>query len=249
MSLPSRGVVTRVFVRSFLIQGSWNYRTMIGTGMAFTLLPVLRRRHRDPQALEGALTRHAERFNAHPYFAGLALGSLTRLEYEDTPEEPMRRFRAAVGGPLGGLGDRVVWATWLPLVALTALVARSLGASAAWTVGLFLIGYNVGHLLLRVWAFRTGLREGRSVAQRLTAARLARRAQLAEAPMLLLAGVLTGLLLVSPAGVGGSGTAWLVACVGAWGVGFGLGARVWRSAAAAVVLLVVGSLAVGAWVR
>ena len=31
--------VLRVFLRSLLIQGSWNYRTLLGTGMAWALLP------------------------------------------------------------------------------------------------------------------------------------------------------------------------------------------------------------------
>jgi len=31
--------VFRVFLRSLLIQGSWNYRTLLGTGMAWALLP------------------------------------------------------------------------------------------------------------------------------------------------------------------------------------------------------------------
>jgi len=31
--------VVRVFLRSLLIQGSWNYRTLLGTGMAWALLP------------------------------------------------------------------------------------------------------------------------------------------------------------------------------------------------------------------
>ena len=68
------------FLRSFLIQGSWNNRTMIGGGFAFALLPILRRVHRgDPEAFREALQRHSEHFNAHPYLANLALGAASRM--------------------------------------------------------------------------------------------------------------------------------------------------------------------------
>ena len=34
-------VSSRVLLRSLLVQGSWNYETLIGTGFAFTIVPVL----------------------------------------------------------------------------------------------------------------------------------------------------------------------------------------------------------------
>jgi hypothetical protein len=42
----ARGV-WHVFLRSFAIQGSWNYRTLQGSGFAFALMPVLRYVHGD----------------------------------------------------------------------------------------------------------------------------------------------------------------------------------------------------------
>ena len=93
------------FLRSFLIQGSWNNRTMIGGGFAFALLPILRRIYRgDPEAFKESLQRHSEHFNAHPYLANLALGAASRMEEEGRDPEEIRRFKLAVRGALGKHG-------------------------------------------------------------------------------------------------------------------------------------------------
>ena len=42
-----------MILRSFAVQGSWNYRTLIGAGFAFALLPALRALYgRDPDGIE-----------------------------------------------------------------------------------------------------------------------------------------------------------------------------------------------------
>ena len=77
----SRRVLASVFARSFLIQGSWNYRTMLGSGFAVAMLPALRLIFREnPVALEASVRRHLEHFNAHPYLSNIALGAALRLE-------------------------------------------------------------------------------------------------------------------------------------------------------------------------
>ena len=39
---PPRQDLVASWWRTFAVQGSWNYRTMIGGGMAFAILPLLR---------------------------------------------------------------------------------------------------------------------------------------------------------------------------------------------------------------
>ncbi|MGH7464052.1 MAG: PTS system mannose/fructose/sorbose family transporter subunit IID, partial [Longimicrobiales bacterium] len=48
----------RVFLRSFSIQGSWNYRTLQGSGFAYALMPVLRWVYGDTEQLQEAVVRH-----------------------------------------------------------------------------------------------------------------------------------------------------------------------------------------------
>ena len=158
-----------VFVRTLAIQGSWNYETLLGNGVGFALEPVLRRLpggiHTD--AFKAAMARESAYFNAHPYLASVAVGALARAELSGVPAERIERFRTAICGPLGSVGDRLVWAGWLPLSSLVALVAFGLGARPLWVVLIFVLMYNVGHFGLRIWGLHVGWTRGLAVASAL----------------------------------------------------------------------------------
>lgn len=235
MPLPGRSLRS-AFMRSFLVQGSWNYRTMLGSGFAFAILPVLRALSRnDTDRLNASVRRHLEHFNAHPYLADLALGAVIRMEADGEDEETVRRFKAAVRSPLGSLGDSLVWASWLPMVSLISLAAVWLNAPPWLTVVLFLGLYNVGHLLLRVWGFRAGLHEGRGIARHLAAAGLGAWTERIRVVAAALLGLVIGTVLAGEGGLGDAGPLWAVLCAGAFVCGLFVGHRLWRPAAVAVV--------------
>ena len=236
MSALSRRAITSTFLRSFLVQGSWNYHTMIGTGFAFAMLPGLRRIFDDDaKAMDASVRRHLDHFNAHPYLANVALGAALRLEADGTDAQTVRRFKTAVRGPLGGLGDSLVWAAWLPTVSMAALAMWWIGLPVWVVVGLFLVLYNAGHLALRIWGFRSGLRDGRDVARTLSKARLAQLAERIKSIASLLVGVLAGVLLAGRGGLSDGGLLWLVVAIGCFVVGLVVGHRIWRPAAIATV--------------
>lgn len=153
------------FLRLFAVQGSWNYERMVGIGMGVAeepLLRDLRGKSGDGDSYRAAVARGARFFNAHPYMCGLAVGATARAEHDGVPPAQIERLRAALIGPLGSLGDRLVWAGWLPLLVATAVTAISLGAN--WiAVAAFLGIYNFGHVALRWWALRAGWRAGADV--------------------------------------------------------------------------------------
>jgi PTS system mannose-specific IID component len=155
-----------MLARLFVVQGAWSYEGMLGVGLAWALEPALRLLPGGPggDAYRGAIARHATYFNCHPYFAALAVGALARAELSGVPPAKIARFRAALCGPLGSVGDRLVWAAWLPVCALGALVLWGLGVPATGAVALFLVSYNVGHVGLRAWGLRAGWRRGLEVA-------------------------------------------------------------------------------------
>lgn len=158
-----------MLLRSLAIQGSWNYELMIGNGIGFCLEPVLRRLPGGPDspAYRGALARETAYFNSHPYLATLAIGALARAELDQVAPARIERFRSALCGPLGSVGDRLVWAAWLPACSLIALLIFGLGAPALGVAIGFLALYNVGHLGLRDWGLRQGWRHGMRVASAL----------------------------------------------------------------------------------
>lgn len=221
------------FLRSFLIQGSWNYRTMIGHGFGFAMLPVLRSLFRGHE-LQDALDRHTDHFNAHPYLAGVGLGAASRMEADGDDPEGIRRFKDVLRGPLGGLGDGLVWAGLLPVAMLAALVLAWLGAGPEVCVPAFLVLYNAGHLALRVWGFRAGLREGRAIGARLRDAGLRTKTGVLARAGSFLTGLLLALILWAP-GEGIAAPLWWLLVVAAVGVGLSGGERVWRPAALVVV--------------
>lgn len=173
-----------IFLRLFAVQGAYNYETMLGNGIAFAVEPALRLLPGGVggSAYRAALARQCGYFNAHPYLASVAVGALARAELSMEPPERIERFRTACCGPLGSVGDRLVWAGWLPACSLLALTAYGFGASPTTVVLLFLLSYNAGQLALRAWGLRVGYRDGLRVAPALGAPLLRQGpAQLARA--------------------------------------------------------------------
>lgn len=158
-----------MLLRTMAIQGSWNYELMVGNGVGFCVEPVLRRLPGglDGPAYRAALARQSAYFNAHPYLASLAVGALARAELDQVAPARIERFRSALVGPLGSVGDRLVWASWLPACSLIALLIFGLGASPLGVAVGFLVLYNIGHVGLRDWGLRAGWRHGMRVASAL----------------------------------------------------------------------------------
>jgi PTS system mannose-specific IID component len=158
-----------IFLRLLAIQASWNYEILLGTGIGFCTEPALRLLPggKGGEAYRAALARQSQYFNAHPYLAAIAVGALVRAELEGVPPARIERFRTALCGPLGSVGDRLVWAAWLPFCSVVGLLLFGLGVGPGWVVGGFLLLYNIGHVALRAWALNVGLARGMQVASAL----------------------------------------------------------------------------------
>lgn len=200
---PTRSDFARAFLRSFAVQASWNYRSFLGGGLAFCLLPLLRRIHGgDPETKRRSIARALEPFNAHPYLAPMAVGALARMERDGTDTAALQRLRRAMQGPLGAVGDRLVWTGWRPFCLLSAVVAYSLGLGPWASVVLFLASYNAGHLALRAWAFRRGWHHGPAALEGLSSGWPGKAGELLSRGSVVLAG--SAAVLVSLAIGGGT---------------------------------------------
>jgi len=186
----SRPPLGRCLLRLFTVQGSWNYERMQGVGMGVAEEPLLRdlRGANGGTTYHAALARGAHFFNAHPYLCGLAVGATARAEHDGVPGEQVERLRAALCGPLGSLGDRLVWAGWLPITSGLALIGVAFGLGFPAILG-FVIVYNVGHVALRWWALRAGWAYGARVAMALREPVLQRATALSGPAMAFVVGV------------------------------------------------------------
>ncbi len=172
------------FLRTFLIQGSFNYDRMIGVGLAHSMEPLV------GEMGNGVAARSAQFFNAHPYMAGVAAGALARAERDGVGEKHVMALRNALVGALGSVGDRLFWAGVLPI---TGGIGLSLAARVDPTLGavVFFVLYNLMHIPLRWWGLRAGWENGIRVAGVLTRHRIQRSLRVVGP----LAGVSTGVAL------------------------------------------------------
>lgn len=236
-----------ILVRLLAVQASWNYENLSGNGIGFSMEPALRSLPggRGGPAYRAALARQVRYFNAHPYFTALAVGALARAELEGEPPARIERFRAALCGPLGSLGDQLVWAGWLPLCSVLALGAYGLGAGPGAVVAIFLGVYNAGHLGLRIWALRTGWQRGLRVAVALATPALRHGPAQVTRAVAAVGGAALPLALHQLGGGGEPG----LAILGAVAVGVGLLAAAhgrlngWQLALGALTALVLFSVA------
>jgi mannose/fructose/N-acetylgalactosamine-specific phosphotransferase system component IID len=228
----SAGTRARLVLRSLLVQASFNYQTLIGTGFAFVLLPPLRQLFGSDTEARAALRRHAVLFNSHPYLAPLAAGAVLRMEAEGAPAESIERFKAALRSSLGALGDRFFWAGVRPATALLGIGLLLLGSPWWVAVAAFLVSYNAVHFWVRVWGLQTGLREGPRIASALRDSPLQRGMKRAADAGALLAGFCATLAVADGAG----DLLALPVLVGAVAAGLILGGRI-RPFSALVLLL------------
>ena len=231
----------RGFLRTFLIQGSWNYRSLIGSGLAYALLPMLRVKFRgDPEGLQAAVRRQMTPFNAHPYLSGIAVGAVARMEEQGQEPEMIGRFKSAIQGSLGSLGDGLVWAGLRPLALLVALTVGWLGGAPYLAVGVFLVVYNTAHLWMRAWSFSTGLQGGHRVVERLQEADLPALRQKTLTAGSFVMGVLIGVLAMAGTSLGVGFLPWIGVSLVGFAVGHRVGYAAWRPT---VVLTAVAVLA------
>jgi len=169
--------LAQVFVRLFFIQVLWNFERYLSFGVAFTLLPVLKKIYPSKEELAQALSRHLEYFNTHPYMASFVLGAIVRMEKEkqELPrakqkqkEEEISALKVGMMGPVAAMGDNLFWATVRPycgLIAVTLVLSHAFQVKGQyWIIPLlFLVVYNVAHLGLRSMGFLQGWSKGDQV--------------------------------------------------------------------------------------
>lgn len=152
---------TRALIRLLGVQSGWTYERMGGIGVAFAAAPLLEAGVA-PERRAGALARSAEFFNSHPWLAGLAVGAEARAESDGVAPEQIQRLRTALGGPLGALGDRVIWAGLIPILSAVALVGGGVVGWALPAVAVLLA--TVMRIEVTRWSLIRGLGSGMRVA-------------------------------------------------------------------------------------
>ena len=144
--------------RSMFLQASFNYERMQAGGWLYSILPGLKKIHKNKQDLSTSMKHNLEFFNCHPFLITFVMGIILSLEQKKADVQTIRALRVAAMGPLGGIGDAIFWFTLLPISAGIG-ANLSLQGSILGPI-IFFILFNVVHLGLRFglmhWSYKVG---------------------------------------------------------------------------------------------
>ncbi|CDL86013.1 PTS mannose transporter subunit IID [Xenorhabdus cabanillasii] len=156
-----------VFLRSNLLQGSWNFERMQALGFCFSMVPAIRRLYpENTEERKLAIKRHLEFFNTHPYVAAPILGVTMAMEEQrangaNIDDGAINGIKVGLMGPLAGVGDPIFWGTVRPVFA-------ALGAGIAMSGSLlgpilFFFLFNLVRLLTRYYGVAYGYKKGMDI--------------------------------------------------------------------------------------
>ena len=145
--------------RSMFLQASFNYERMQAGGWLYSILPGLKKIHKNKEDLSTSMKHNLEFFNCHPFLITFVMGIILSLEQKNSDVQSIRALIVAAMGPLGGIGDAIFWFTLLPISAGIG-ANLSLQGSILGPI-IFYVLFNVVHLGLRFglmhWSFKVGV--------------------------------------------------------------------------------------------
>ena len=119
----TKGDLNACFIRSNLLQGSWNFERMQALGYAFGIVPAIRRLYPEgSQERKDAIKRHLEFYNTQPFVTAPILGVNLAMEEQRANGAPIddaaiNGVKVGLMGPLAGVGDPIFWGTARPVFA------------------------------------------------------------------------------------------------------------------------------------
>ena len=151
--------LNKMAFRSMFLQASFNYERMQAGGWLYSILPGLKKIHKNKNDLATSMKHNLEFFNCHPFLITFVMGIILSLEQKKSDVQTIRSLRVAAMGPLGGIGDAIFWFTLLPISAGVGANLALQGSIAGPII--FLIMFNVVHLGLRYglmhWSYKVGV--------------------------------------------------------------------------------------------
>lgn len=157
--------MTKMFIRSMFLLGSFNFERMQSVGFCVTLIPALKKLYKGNE-LKAALKRHLEFFNTQPFIASPIMGITAAMEEQRSQGMPIDEgsisgVKVGLMGPLAGVGDPIFWGTARPVLA-------ALGASVALSgsiIGplIFFLAFNAIRLATKWYGLNYGYQKGTEI--------------------------------------------------------------------------------------
>ena len=157
----TRRIRIQVWFRLLLLQASWNFERLQGTGFCYALLPALKKLY-PAKELPRVCSEHLRYFNTHPYLAPAVAAAVLKLEEQRAAGEnlpiPVGDFKEMVAAPYAAIGDALFWGGLRPLAAGIALFFAAKGI--LWAPLIFLLLYNAVPFWFRTIGYVRGYRQG-----------------------------------------------------------------------------------------
>lgn len=142
---------------------SWTYVNQMGLAFGLMVKKMLKKIwHDDPAGYAAALERHTAFFNITvalaPFVGGIAMSMEERIKAGELPPESVNDVKAALMGPLSGVGD-AIFLTTIRVVAAGIAVSMAAEGNPLGPI-LFLLIFNGPQYILRVWGIVKGYELG-----------------------------------------------------------------------------------------
>jgi PTS system mannose-specific IID component len=171
----------------FLFQCGWNYERMQSVGYCFTMLPILKKTHPDPEEFKEAFLTNLNFFNTNPVVgAPLIIGAHIALEEAGASLETTEGVKVGLMGPLAGVGDTLVWALYNSIIFSIGSVMALQGNVLGPILVILLVFFP--YLAVRYWQFFWAYRQGTNIVAQLGSGAIQRITELATLVGLIVVG-------------------------------------------------------------
>lgn len=204
----------KMFWRSLPMEFSWHYERQMHMGFAFMIGPLLKKIYKnDPKGLSEAIQRHMEFFNCTvhvtPFIGGITVAmEEMNATQDDFDSSSINAVKAALMGPLSGIGDSLLLGT---LRVLAVGIGTSLAVQGN-ILGpiLFLMIFNVPAFILRYVCAMKGYDLGATYLEKIQKSGLMQKFMLAAGILgvMVIGGMTNELVVIStPLAMGSGDTA------------------------------------------
>ncbi len=165
--------LVNILLRSFFIQAAFTYKSKLGMGFGFSILPGIKKVKKERKEIADIVLKHSEFFNCHPYLSTYIIGAVINaeeasLDPSENDAAKIETFKERLSGICGSLGDRLFWKYLKPVVSLISICIIFVFQSfypwnAVIGIILFIAVYNAVHIAYRWDGLKSSYNEGFSI--------------------------------------------------------------------------------------
>ncbi|MEA4812135.1 MAG: PTS system mannose/fructose/sorbose family transporter subunit IID [Anaerolineaceae bacterium] len=163
VSKEDKKLFNELFWASFPLECSYNYERQQALGFAIAMWPAIKRFYKTKEEQAKALVRHMAIFNTTPHVVTFITGVAAAMEKNAASDpkfdlESINSVKVGLMGPFAGIGDSMFWGTIRIISLGLALPLAQQGL--AFAPILFLLVFNLIHILVRyfggIWGYKFG---------------------------------------------------------------------------------------------